>query len=465
VSKTDQICDSCRTKIDAVFNPATGTRDLVLINGERKTTDCCFVADEIIFNGDSQLVFAPTIVRERKRYCQEYFVICRKLTISGGREGKDGANPCGPDDPGHMYKGNNVITWEDRLKSAADAGPFSPPKAARGATFDVDTWSDQGQGNGGANGGNGVPGNQGDQGGAGFQPTPSVTVLALEVEIATASHLNIDFDGQNGGRGGLGQEGGDGGDGMAGRGGHTQDNAWPGSDECDRQPGDGGDGGNGGPGGQGGVGGTGGNAGNIVIVGSPADVASGGVFLGGKISYINDGGDGGKGGKGGKSGVGGKGGKKGKPTTDLCEDPDPGVNGEPGAFATVDAPDGPGGAGGGGGALGFEAVKTGTCADQIPFPPMSITSVTPATGAQGTTVRVVIAGVGFNPAAPGFGVDVSGIGVSTAIAPSPPAAPHTSTLTTWDFTSTGIAPKTGRKVTVKNSLADKAELDPGFTVT
>ena len=466
MSKTDQLCEHCRAKVEAVFHPTTGTRDLVLINGERRSADCCFVADEIIFNGNSQLVFEPTMIRERKQYCREYFVICRKLTISGGREGKDVLNPCGPDDPGQMYSGNNVITWLDRLKPGADAGPRTPPKAPKGESHDRDTWSDKGQGNRGSHGGNGTPGQEGLQGEAGFSGTPSVVVLALEVDIATASHLNIDFDGQNGGRGGPGQEGGDGGDGMSGRGGEIEDNAWPGDDECGRQPGNGGDGGNGGPGGRGGRGGTGGIAGSIVAVSAAANVGSGGVFLGGHIHYINDGGDGGKGGKGGKSGVGGKPGREGRPKTELCEEADPGAHGEPtSALGTVEAPDGPVGPNGGGGSLGFETVGTGTCADLIPFPPMSVTSVTPATGAQGSTVRVAIAGVGFNPTAAGFGVEVSGIGVSAALVPSPPAPPHTSSLVTCDFTITGVAPKTARKVTVKNSLAQKAELDDAFTVT
>jgi hypothetical protein len=474
LSKTDVICSDCRTKVDAVFNAATGTRDLVLINGMQEREECCFVADEIVFNGDSQLVFKPHIFRERPQYCPEYFVVCRKLTISGGREAKDVLNPCGPEDPGHMYSSNNVITWKDRLLPAAEGAPYTgppngpPPKATKGTSHDRDTWSEVGQkSNNGANGGDGVPGLPGRDGANGFQPTPNVTVLALEVEISATGHLNIDFDGQNGGRGGKGQEGGDGGDGMGGRAGHTEDNAWPGSDECDQQPGDGGDGGNGGPGGPGGRGGTGGRGGAITIISTPANIASSGVFVGGgHIHYINDGGDGGKGGKGGRSGVGGKAGKQGRPKTELCEEPDPGAPGEPtSALGAVDAPDGPLGTHGGNGPLAFEPVHTGTCADLIPFPPMTVTSVTPATGAQGTTVRVAIAGVGFNPTAPGFGVDVGGIGVSAAIVASPPAPPHTSTLTTWDFTIGGLAPKTGRKVTVKNSLANKADLDPGFTVT
>jgi hypothetical protein len=465
VAKTDEICEHCRAKIEAVFHPTTGTRDLVLINGEKTATDCCFVADEIVFNGDSQLVFEPT--REGTRYCTEYFVVCRKLTISGGRAGKDVLNPCGPDDPGNMYKSNNVITWRHRLHPAADGEPWPPPnKGPQGVSHDRDTWSNVGQGDRGAHGGDGFAGLQGKEGKPGFENTPSVTVLAFEVDIAAASHLNIDFDGQNGGRGGLGQDGGDGGDGMSGRGGEIEDVAWPGDNKCGRQPGNGGDGGNGGAGGQGGRGGRGGNAGNIVVVSAAANVTSGGVFLGGNIHYINDGGDGGKGGKGGRSGVGGKPGRDGRPKTELCEEADPGVHGEPtSGLGTVEAPGGPVGANGAGGALGFETVKTGTCADLIPFPPMSVLSVTPASGAQGSTVRVAIAGVGFNPTAPGFGVEVSGIGVSAAIVASPPAPPHTATLTTWDFTITGIAPKTARKVTVKNSVANKAELDPGFTVT
>jgi len=38
MSKTDELCDHCRTKIDSVFNPATGTRTLELIAGQRLVT-------------------------------------------------------------------------------------------------------------------------------------------------------------------------------------------------------------------------------------------------------------------------------------------------------------------------------------------------------------------------------------------------------------------------------------------
>ena len=99
--KTDQICTDCLAKINAVFNAATGTRVVELISGQRLVTDCCFVADEIHFTGNSQLVFAPTGGRDPRehRYCKEYFVVCRKIVIQGGRDAKD-PTPCSADDPG-----------------------------------------------------------------------------------------------------------------------------------------------------------------------------------------------------------------------------------------------------------------------------------------------------------------------------------------------------------------------------
>jgi hypothetical protein len=456
VAKTDLICETCRTKVDAVFNPTTGTRVIELINGQRLHEDCCFVADEIHFTGNSQLVFAPTGKGKEGRYCQEYYVVCRKLVISGGHEVKD-FTPCSPDDPGQAYSGNNVITWQHRLNSADNGADASPPQAPQGTNHNQNVWSDVGQGSPhGADGGDGPSGNPGNPGDPGFTPTPNVVVLALEVEAGAGDHLTIDFDGQNGGKGGKGQDGGDGGDGMGGRNGES-DTSWPG-EGCDRQPGNGGDGGDGGRGGTGGPGGRGGNGGTIAIVSTPANIASGGVFLGPRFSYVNDGGDGGKGGKGG---IGGKGGKKGNRgnKSQLCDEA---VSGEPGDHGFpenfTDAADGPGGGhGGGGGSPLFEPVKTGTCADQIPFPALSVTSVTPASGAQGAAVAVTIAGVGFAPAAT---VDVSGIGVAvsgvTVVNPA---------QITCTFTIGGAAPKTARDVTVKNSLVHTATLTGGFTVT
>jgi hypothetical protein len=456
VAKTDLICDTCRTKVDAVFNPATGTRVIELINGQRNVEDCCFVADEIHFTGNSQLVFSPTGGRGKEgRYCQEYYVVCRKLVIQGGHEVKD-VTPCSPDDPGQAYSGNNVITWLDRLKFAASGADASPPQAGKGTNHDQNVWSDVGQGSPhGADGGGGTDGSPGNPGANGFAPTPNLVVLALEVEAGAGDHLTIDFDGQNGGKGGKGQDGGDGGDGMGGRNGES-DTSWPG-EGCDRQPGNGGDGGDGGRGGTGGPGGRGGNGGSIVIVSTPANIGGSGVFLGPRFSYVNDGGDGGKGGKGG---IGGKGGKKGNRgnKSQLCDEAvsgEPGDKGFPENF--TDAVDGPGGAQGPGGPFAMEPVKIGTCADQIPLPPLKVFSVAPTSGAQGSAVAVVITGQSFDPAAT---VDVSGIGVSAS-------APSSVTPTTINctFTITGAAPKTARDVTVKNSATNQDTLASSFTVT
>jgi len=200
-------------------------------------------------------------------------------------------------------------------------------------------------------------------------------------------------------------------------------------------------------------------------VSTPPNISSGGVFLGSRFTYVNDGGDGGKGGKGAVGGGRGKKGIKGK-KTQHCDEASDGQDGERGLpDSSLQAVDGPGGPGGAGVSPAFEPVRQGTCADQIPFPPMSIASVTPNSGAQGTTVRVTIAGIGFDPAAAGFTVEVSGFGVSTARVASPPAPAHTSSLTTWDLTIANLAPKTARDVTVKNTLANKADLVGGFTVT
>lgn len=456
MSKTDQICKDCGAKIDAVFNAATGTRVIELISGQRLVTDCCFVADEIHFNGNSQLVFAPTGGTDprEQRYCQEYHVVCRKLVIQGGHEAKD-FTPCSPDDPGHAYSGNNVITWKDRLTSAADGGNFAPPKAANGTSHNQSVWSDVGQGSPhGADGGGGADGSPGPQGGPG-RSAPPFSLLAFDVDVGAGDHLTIDFDGQNGGKGGKGQEGGDGGDGMGGRDGDS-DTTWPG-EGCDRQPGNGGDGGPGGRGGTGGTGGTGGNAASITVVSTPANIAGTGVFLGTHIHYVNDGGDGGQGGKGTIGGTGGKGGHKGAKTK-YCDETVAGEHGDHGLpenfTSTVD---GPGGGHGGGAGLAFEAVKTGSCADQIPLPPLKVLSVAPPSGAQGSAVAVVITGQSFDPAAT---VDVSGVGVSAS-------APSSVTPTTINctFTITGIAPKTARDVTVKNSLTNHDTLANSFTVT
>ena len=454
MSKTDVICEDCRTKVKSEFDPGTGVRNLVLVSGQKNVNECCFVADEIHFTGNSQLVFGPD--PERKEYCQEYFVVCRKLVVNGGHR-PGNLNPCGPDDPGSTYSNNNAITWKDRLVPATAGAAFSPPSAAGGQSFDRNNHT--GPNDDGRSGGDGTDGHKGNNGASG-RSAPNFTLLALEVEIGAGDILNVDFDGQNGGKGGKGQIGGDGGDGEKGRGGES-DTTWPGTG-CDRQPGNGGDGGDGGNGGEGGNGGAGGRAGTITVVSTATNIGGSGVFLGGKIVYVNDGGDGGEGGKGGVGGKKGKGGKRGTPTTSECEnalDGEDGVEGLPTGLPAIgsDLNKGSTGAqGGGAGSPVFEEVESGTCADLIPFPPMSVTSVTPSSGAQGTAVSVTVAGVGFPP---GATVDVKGIGVtagSTVVV--------NSTTITSTFTVGPLAPKTARDVEVKKG-SQSATLTDGFTVT
>ncbi len=446
MSKTDELCDHCNSKIDSVFNPTTGTRTLELIAGQRLVTECCFVADEIHFTGNGQIVFAPQ--KREKEYCRECFVICRKLVVKGGNK-PGGFNPCGPDDPGSDYNNNNAITWLDRLTAAGAGSDLLP--AANGTSHDKNVWSDVGQGSPhGADGGDGTNGAKGNTGSSG-KSAPNFALLAVEVEIGAGDNLTIDFDGQNGGKGGKGQAGGDGGDGMGGRDG-SSDTTWPGTG-CDRQPGNGGSGGDGGFGGDGGDGGGGGRAGNITIVSTAASIAGSGVFLGGKIHYVNDGGDGGEGGKGGRGGKKGTGGKKGKKTSE-CDEAENGNDGE--GFLTLEADKGSTGPHGGGGSLGFEEVKTGTCADAIPLPTLSVSSVTPNSGTRGASVNVTIAGVGFAPAAT---VDVSGLGVTVSN-----IVVVNATTITCKFDIGALAPQTARDVTVKNSLIHQATLTGGFSV-
>jgi hypothetical protein len=190
------------------------------------------------------------------------------------------------------------------------------------------------------------------------------------------------------------------------------------------------------------------------VVSVPANIAGSGVFLGGRIHYVNDGGDGGEGGKGGRGGKKGMGGKKGKKTSE-CDEAENGSDGE--GFVTVEADKGSTGPHGGGGSLAFEAVATGTCADVIPLPTLSVTGVAPSTGARGATVSVTITGVGFQASAT---VDVSGIGVTVS-----GVSVVSATTITCTFTLGALAPQTARDVTVKNSLIHQATLVGGFTVT
>jgi hypothetical protein len=381
MTKLQDVCENCRDPIEAIFNPGSGTRQIEIIAGDLYVTDCCFVRDEIRFINSGRLIF--TLGGQRERYCKEYFVICRKLVVIGGHKPVI-LNPCGPDDPGSMYNANNVITWNDRLKEAQAGSPPNPAQAADGQDFGLNNWQNLGQGNNGKDGGNGTNGvlrNPGSNG----RDAPSITLVALEVEIGALDHLTIDFDGQNGGEGSLGQKGGDGGNGMGGRQGDS-DTSWPGTG-CDRQPGSGGAGGKGGDGGLGGDGGKGGNAGKIAIVGTHENITSG-AFVSGNISYVNDGGSGGKGGRGGFGGRGGLGGNPGFKTSE-CDSASNGPNGDDGwppigIGLGSDANTGATGPNGTtGGAPSFEEVQHDTCADRLPLPIEVLTPLDPSVFCRG----------------------------------------------------------------------------------
>ena len=367
----DTACDTCHLDIDTVFNPGTGTRASVAITGDVLTEGPCFVADEIRFVNHGRLIFKPRGgERNEGDYFQDYFVICRRLVIVGGHQAGT-LNPCGPDDPGTEYEGNNVITWAHRLSAAASGPTPNPFTAAAVADFNRNVWdSSSPNGNHGANGHAGNTGNTGGVGGPG-RAAPNFTLIALEVEIdGLASHLTIDWDGQNGGKGGRGQNGSNGGNGMGGRGG-VSDTSWPGTG-CDRQPGNGGSGGPGGGGGTGGSGGPGGKAGDITMLSVPANLT--GVLVGGNISYVNDGGSGGDGGLGGFGGRGGFGGNRGTPTTSECEAASDGANGTegwppPSLAQGSTANQGSSGAHGAPGSpVKFDALVEGaSCADLLPL--------------------------------------------------------------------------------------------------
>ena len=361
-------CEDCNSLVKAVFDPVTGTRQSEVIVGDLVVKDMCFVRDEIRFINNGRLIFAP---RSPNEYFRAYYVICRKLIIVGGS--KPGSlNPCGPEDPGQTYNANNVITWQDRLKSAASGPQPAPFKAVPpGASFDRNNWSDLGQGNNGSPGGAGPEGAKGKPG-RGALNAPTLHLVVLEVEAGLGDHLTIDFDGQNGGIGGRGQNGGDGGDGMGGRISETDD-PWPGSSSCARETGSGGAGGNGGNGGVGGDGGKGGDAGQITVITTAANLTSGPI-VSGPFVFVNDGGQGGEGGLGGIGGQPGRGGRRGFKTEechDAADGPD-GLAGEPGGI-----PNGPGsnanrgstGPGGASKSVVFEIITSNTCADMIPRNP------------------------------------------------------------------------------------------------
>lgn len=377
----NMMCEECQAEVQAVFT-ADPRPAPVIITGDRHHATCCFVADEIRFLDGGRLIFDPA-ERQGKEYCRIYFVVCRKLVIVEGGEPL-GFDPCGTEDPDGAYKGRNVITWKERLITAADGPPPNPDQAATGSPdFDRNVWIDQGQGNSGNAGGpgvNGVAGNPGSNG----RFAPEIAVIALEVEfMGLSAYLTIDADGQVGGDGGRGQHGGTGGEGMGGRN-SVSDNTWPG-EGCDREAGNGGDGGKQGDGGTGGKGGDGGNAGKIHIISTQENVTTG-AFVSGQIGYVNDGGNEGAGGLGGfgepanpallsRGGRGGHGGPQ-------CE---PGVDGDAGApgwpprvplAQGSDVNKGPDGAPGAAASIDLYEIVSHPCTDPIPLPTKLI-SATP----------------------------------------------------------------------------------------
>jgi hypothetical protein len=382
MSHIGAVCEDCPAQIKAIFDPAAGTRLPEYIAGDLHVTDQCFVRDEIHFIDQGRLVFDPAAKGEYKK---EYFVICRKLVVRGGHQPPT-RDPCGPDDPGQAYKGNNVITWKDRLHAAAAGADQLPVANAQPKNRYV--WSDTGHGDNGAEGDPGDAGNKGNPGKEGMS-APTFTLLALEVDLGDGldiGHLTIDFNGQSGGQGGRGQKGGDGGDGMGGREGES-DTSWPGKG-CDRQPGRGGNGGRGGDGGDGGDGAAAGNAGNIFIISTKKNISGTGAFVSGHISYVNDGATGGEGDQGGLGGKGGLGGFPGDKSS-LCDKSDPGLPGAEGvSHYNIN---GQTGAPGNPGTLNFEEIPAKKCADPIPLP-IKIDGLDPTVYCRGSSTPAVQAG-------------------------------------------------------------------------
>ncbi|HSM17490.1 MAG TPA: hypothetical protein VK845_10920, partial [Gemmatimonadales bacterium] len=393
MANLEQACEHCRDEIEAVFTAEP--RPSEIISGDFYWDKCCFVRDEIRFLDPGRLIFTPG--KEREGYCDEYFVICRKLVIVGG--GKPATfDPCGSEDPGNIYKNKNAITWKDRLETVAGSIP-SPIDAADGANFGG--WVDDGQGSNGKKGNNGADGNSGSPGVAG-RDAPDFTLIALEVElIGLDAHLIIDFDGQVGGTGGRGQNGGRGGKGMNGREGKS-DTSWPGTG-CDRQPGHGGDGGDGGDGGAGGQGGAGGDSGNITVITTKENV-NGAVFVSGDFTFVHDGGNEGEGGLGGFGGLGGGGGAAGFKTSE-CSSASPGNAGEagfppPGIGPGSTANQGPHGATGSSGSLSIIPIDPANpkCAERIVLP-IEVSSVTPSDLCRGFSTpanNIAVAALGQN---------------------------------------------------------------------
>jgi hypothetical protein len=184
-------------------------------------------------------------------------------------------------------------------------------------------------------------------------------------------------------------------------------------------------------------------------------------FVGGNISYVNDGGTGGKGGLGGFGGKGGAGGKAGTKTSECSA----ATNGGKGA----DAPPPPGlgggsssnqGATGGhgtGAASFFKQLAPGSCLDQIPLP-MTVTSVVPQALCRGN-------GAGANVDLTVNGTNLDSVTtVTTTLAGVTFAKKPSSTDTHLDLTATltssaasGVAPITlnrsfGSSLTQPNAI-------------
>lgn len=467
------VCTTCKDPVKAEFDPATGARTSITLTFPLFVEEQCFVRDTIELLDGGQIIFAPHKVEGDKRsaYYTNYNVVCRKLFISGGKPPTK-ANPCSPDDPGRNYEGSNVITWAGRLQTAGNGADFSTP-AADGASFDPNKWEDKGQGNDGKAGERGKDGSTGNAGGNGLnalgvtdtrEQRPTLNIVALEVEFASHdSHLVIDWNGQTAGNGGKGQNGGRGGDGMGGRDGATDESIW--GDSCERPPGNGGDSGDGGNGGKGGNGGNGGNAGDIVVISLAPNLVAGGAFKNGQVHYVNGGGDGGDPGDGGRGGrPGAKVGRKGKKTSECGEADHDGQVGNPGipdpVGTTGTVAGSPGAKGNPGHPVGWEPIApptTGTCADLIPSP-LKVLSISPASGAKGTVVPVVITGVGFDAATPANNqVVIGGPGITVG------ALTVTATTVACSLTIPNLTPASARDVTVTVGTSS-ATLSGGFTV-
>jgi hypothetical protein len=472
MSQMTEVCKTCEVPVNDEFRAGTGLRQTLELNSQQFFEERCLVRDTIVFKDGGGIVFKPRMRDEgRFEYHDDYNVICRRLVVMGGKSNPEG-NPCRPDDPGNSYLGVNVITWEGRLRAAADGAPHAnnAPDGGRGmgeTPFDPNVWQSGPHGDNGAKGHrghNGAPGNPGrsgmnalDKGKEQFgKKLPTLNIVALEVEfIGIGSKLVVDWDGQTGGDGGRGQNAGRGGPGMGGRDGSTAESVW--GDECERAPGNGGDAGDGGDGGPGGNGGDGGWAGQIWVISTAANLTIGQGLNGPDVKYVYGGASGGDGAAGGRGGQPSPlAGRKGKKTSE-CEDAQNGQAGQAGNDSGVN---GGSGVRGRSGRLDREPIdppNSGTCADLIPLgPPLAVTSISPNSGARSATVPVTIVGTGFTSAAT---VLVSGPGVTVG---TPTVTP---TQITTTLTIGNLAPQNARDVTVRLSASQQATLTGGFTVT